>query len=284
MLGCMIKAVRSLLRSIPHLVFASFVLVLPVGYYPDDPDSAEFVVGVHEGYGQMASVIRDCSGQALHAEGSSFLDVSGSAYITLPPRNRSPWVLGLRGGYWHSKAAKAESHTSGYPDYIVTYGRSPEHHISFSYLNPNLSYETKYIGLGIGYMFSGNIPFRFEEWEPHEHPLHPPRPHEVPVSGHLRLGNRERLYFAASFAESTPLVSGGSFLSVGMGYPSGEHTRLSTGLSIGLYDMPGVVQQARFRLSRAFDADVTVRFGQAGGVFEGSLAGGLICRFGVHQR
>jgi len=280
MIGNVGRIIRAFLRTLPHLAFTSFVLVLPIGYYPDNPDSVKFVVGVHEGYGQMASVIRDCSGRALHAERSTFLDVSGSAYTTLPPGSRSPFVLGLRGGYWRSKAAKAESYKSGYPDYITTYGRSPEHSISISYLNPNLSYETKYIGLGIGYMFSDDIPFLFNEWELGERSQ---RPHEVPVSAHLRLGNLEKLHFAASFAENTPLISGGSFMDIGVGYPSAEHTRWFTGLSVGLYDNPGIVQQGRFRLNHTFDADVTVRLGRAGGVFEGSLAGGLIYRLGAHR-
>lgn len=264
---------------LPHMAFASFVLVLPVGYYPENPDSTIFIIGVHGGYGQGASVIRDCSGRALHAEGSSYFDVSGSAYITVPPGSRSPFLMGLRGGYWKSKAAYATSHSSGYPEYIYTYGRSPEYTISFSYFNPSINYETRYIGMGIGYM-SANIPFLFEDLLDRECE----RPDDIPISAHLRLGNLDKLHFATSFAENTPLISGGSFIDIGVGYPSGHYTRMFSGLSVGFYDQIGFVQQIRFKLNRTLDTDITVRLGEAGGVFEGSLSSGLTYRFGAIRR
>ena len=244
-----------------HVFMVSFILVLPVGYYPDDPDSSNLSVGVYGGTGQVASVLRSCDGTAIRTEKSSFKDVSGIATWTLNPRQKTHIVIGVRGGYWRaSKARFAESRT----------GPTAIRELDFEYFNPNLSVERKNVGIGFGVIF-GHVPISFDDLRERE---------RISVSGHLRVGNIKKVHLIFSFAENTPLISGGGLFDFGFGHPAGRNLRMFTGLSAGFYDRLGFLHQSRIRLSNMIDTDITFRIGAAGDAFEGSLSGGLIYRFG----
>ena len=242
-----------------HVFMVSFILVLPVGYYPDDPDSSNLSVGVYGGTGQVASVLRSCDGTAIRTEKSSFKDVSGIATWTLNPQDSTHIVIGVRGGYWRaSKARFAESRT----------GPAAEMKLDFEYFNPNLSYEGRKGGIGLGVIF-GHVPISFDGLR-----------EKISISGHVRAGNIKKVHFIFSFGENTPLISGGGLFDLGFGYPAGSNMRMFTGLSFGFYDRSGFLQQTRIRINNRIDTDITLRLGGAGGAFEGSLSGGLIYRFG----
>lgn len=247
------------LKAPIHVFMVSFILVLPVGYYPDDPDSSNFTLGVYGGTGQVASVLRGCSGAAYRSEKSSYKDVSGIATWTLNPRERTPIIIGVRGGYW--QASKARFPVSGS-------GPTVEMKLDFEYFNPNLSLEGRNAGMGFGVIF-GHVPYSFDS--PYE---------KIAVSGHLRMGNIEKFHFKFSFAENTPIISGGGLFDLGFGYSAGSKTRMFTGLSFGFYDRPGLLQQSRIRLNNKVDTDISIRIGKAGDAFEGSLSAGVIYRFG----
>lgn len=270
------RVVLTILRALSHVACWSFVLVLPIGYYPGNPDSTDLVVGVHGGYGQVASVIRGCEGEVLHSEASSFSDVSYFAYMTVPPGRRSAIVLGVRGGYWGSRAGFARRLSKG------VYGRSPERQINFSYVNPNLNIETKYVGMGIGYVF-GEVPTRFKNFDDPFF-VGPGLDKTYRVSGHVRLGNVEKGYLAVSIAENTPLVSGGGIYEVGVGYRVGRSVYLFSGLAGGFYNGCGFIQEGRFKLNSRLCLDVALRLGGSGGVSENAISGGIIYRFGATKR
>jgi hypothetical protein len=255
-------------RRLSRIALGSFLLVLPLGYYPESPDSMDFGIGVHGGTGQVASVIRGCDGTDYHGEGSEFTDVSVSAWMAMPPCVRSPIVFGVRGGQCESNAGFAAHQQDGY-------GRSANRSIQFSYVNPHASIETKKLGLGIGYM-CGDVPQSLYDLEYSDKPAHRTRP-----TGHIRLGNLEKTYFMFSHAESTPLVSAGGMANIGIGYPAGRSVHLFSGLSGGFYDGAGFLQQGRFRLSQNLALDMTPRLGSGGGVPEHALSGGVVYRFGL---
>lgn len=242
-----------------HLFMVSFILVLPVGYYPDDPDSSNLSVGVYGGTGQVASVLRSCSGTAIRTEKSSFKDVSGIATWTLNPQEKTRIIIGVRGGYW--RASKARFANLGNVS-------TAEMKLNFEYFNPNLSVERKNVGIGFGVIF-GHVPISFDDLY-----------ERISVSGHLRLGNIKKFHFIFSFAENMPLISGGGLFDLGFGYPAGSKMSMFTGLSAGFYDRLGLLQQTRIRINNRVDTDITFRIGKAGDAFEGSLSGGLIYRFG----
>ena len=242
-----------------HLFMVSFILVLPVGYYPDDPDSSNLSVGVYGGTGQVASVLRSCDGTAIRTEKSSFKDVSGIATWTLNPRQKTHIVIGVRGGYWRaSKARFAERRT----------GPTAIRELDFEYFNPSLSVEGRKLGIGFGVIF-GHVPISFDDLS-----------HKLTVSGHLRVGEIDKPHLILSFGENTPLISGGGLFNLGFGNTAGRNLRLFTGLSAGFYDRLGFLHQSRIRLNNRIDTDITFRIGAAGDAFEGSLSWGLIYRFG----
>ena len=289
---CLQSFLSRLFRAVVHVTMACFILVLPFGYYTQSPDTADAAIGLHAGYGNVATVVRDCEGKALHSESSTFHDVSGSAYAVIGRSQNASYIVGLRGGYWESGAVFASEYSGEDPDYGNSYGATAPYHVTYSYINPNLSLEFKNVGIGLGIMF-GNIPGSFSDHQPVPAPGQTPEEMEsnmlmmsqekddIPISAHLRFGNIEKKHFIASFAENLPLASGGSYFDVGVGYPVGKSARMFTGVSAAFYNQPGFLQQARFRISGSFDGEVAVRLGQAGGELEASISGGLIYRVGL---
>ena len=289
---CIDGFLRRVLRAVMHTTMICLILVLPFGYYTQSPDTADAAIGIHAGYGSVATVIRDCEGHALHSESSTFQDVSGSAYAIIRRWNNTTCIAGLRGGYWESDAIFATEFPEDVLGYETSYGATRPYHVSYSYINPNLSLEFKNVGIGLGLMM-GRIPASFSDHQPVPAPGQTPEEMEsnmvlmsqekddIPVSAHIRFGSIDGRHFLASFAENLPLASGGGYFDVGLGYPVGKTVRMFTGLSAAFYNQPGFLQQARFRISKGFDGELAVRFGQAGGELEASLSGGLIYRIGL---
>lgn len=256
------------MKAISHIAFTSFILVMPIGYYPDNPDSTSLAIGVHGGVGQIASVLRGCDGEALHSESSSYDDASLSANFAIPSSGNSSYVLGLKVGRW--TAPNAGFATRNSPG--GGYGRSAERRISFSYVNPSISIETENRGFGLGYIF-GDVPSSFSDYKYSSGS-------KVRFSGHFRLGNLNEGYFAMSLAENSPLVSGGGLFDIGGGYSFGRRVRMFSGVSFMFYNQPGLLQQGKIRINRNLDVDLAFRLGQAGGTPETSASFGLVFKLG----
>lgn len=269
-------AIRGLKTSL-HVFMVSFVLVLPIGYYPNSSDSGDIIVGVYGGTGQVASVLRDCDGNALHTEKSSFRDLGGLVSWTLASEGRTKFVIGVRGGYWEvGKARFAQSFGTN------IYGSTPEIFLHDVYLNPNFSIEGKNLGFGFGVLI-GDVPILFDDSyyiEPFSALVFPYYNDRVPFSTHLRIGNHQKVYFITSLAENTPIISGGGIFNLGFGYPAGKNARMYSGLTVGFYDRPGFLQHVQFPLSNKLNGEISIRIGGAGDAFEGSFSGGVIYRIG----
>jgi len=243
------------LRALTHVACISFILVLPIGYYPEDPDSSGLALGVYGGHTQMASVIRSCQGDIVSSDAYTGTEVAGAAYMAVPPSGHEPLVLGLRGGYWET--------------------RTGDQRFSLTYWNPNFNLETEYFGWGLGYMY-GDVPRQFDDLaNPYQDDGY------LRVTGHLRIGNAGKVYFSTSWGENSPLVTGGGMFDIGLGYPVGRTTRAFSGLTAGFYDGPGFSQQFQSRIARRLDLDLRFRFGSSGGVFEGGMSAGLVWRIGT---
>jgi hypothetical protein len=227
-----------------RVVAATFLLSLPIGYYPTPTDSTKLYLGVHGGAGQVVAVIRDCSGDPLSSVSQGYVDASGSAYL---PVSRSPLVLGFRGGFWHGTGTR----------------------LDYSWGNPCLGLETRPVGLGVGYVF-GNVPWGGLD----------DRDDPVRFSAHLRFGNPRKFHFSANVAEMSPLLSGGGLVDAGFGYPIGSRLLMFSAVTAGFYDQPGFAQHARFQLSPQLDLEAAVRLGEADSKFEGSFSAGLRCALG----
>lgn len=230
---------RRLGQCITRAIGTTFLLTLPLGYVPDANDSTDVYLGVHGGGGNVVGVIRDCNGP-VSSVSQEYTEVSGSAVV---PISGSPVVLGLSGGGWF--ATDKDFH--------------------FAWINPSIQFETRVIGIGMGYV-GGDVPLNFGELADQN---------SVRFSGHLRLGNPRKFYGRLSMAENSPLISGGGLVDAGVGFPIGSRWNLYSALSVGFYDQPGFVQLARVRLGRQIDLEAAARVGGADNKFEGSVALGL---------
>lgn len=255
----------TLFKAVPHVMCWTFVLALPIGYYPDGQDSTVFVLGVHGGTGRIASVLRGCEGQVLHSESNSFSDFSAEAYWTVSRKDESQSIAGLRIGHFRSNWGAAATSYLPYRSYF----REPDRPIDFWYYNPNISIETSKFGIGFGAVLGDAV------IDPE-----PRRSSKLNTSFHLRFGNLDKRYLLISMGENTPLISGGGIFDIGIGYRVGKSIDLYTGLASGFYDRAGFVQQSRFRLGRSVNLDLSLRLGSGGGKSESALATGLTFMFG----
>ncbi len=251
-IGMLFKAI------IRGLLLLILTMGLPIGLEQDDPDSPDMQFGIHGGGGRVASVITGCNG-VEEAVKNDFLDISGEVYLRVPPRSNSPMILGLRGGYWRTDL---DLINYGYFEHIPDY--------SYSYLNPCVSFETRYIGMGLGVII-GNVPYRFDNAIIYE---------TGPISGHIRLGSVRGVNVSLSILESTPLASGGGLYDLSVSVPLSDRFRASYGLGFAPYYHVGFVQRNRIGISRNFALDISWRIGGTEGVAEYGISAGLIYRLG----
>ncbi len=261
------EIIKKSLKAVSHCTFISFLLVLPVGYYPDSGDSSDVAIGLYGGHGQVASVLRDCSGKVLQSEASKFTDVSGAFYVPVHRNPNSVITFGLKGGYWNAPRAGF-----AFRDINGDYGRTADSSISYSYINPNICLEFRTVGIGIGYL-DGVDRFAFENYQS----LYDDK---IPVSGHLRFGYLDNYYFLISLQENLPLASGGGYFDIGIGYGEYESLKSFTGLSFGFYERPGFIQQFRFKTKSHFDFDLSIRLGKGGGKTENAISAGVLFKLG----
>ncbi len=258
------RLILAILRAVgrmPLLVSLSLTAILPFGYYPNYPDSSQFEIGVGGGFGQAASVMRDCSGAILRSQSLEYKDVEGKASVRFRMQGGMYNVLTVRGGYFRTSV------TAWDEPYPV-----PDAHADFSYFGASIAAEGKNAGFGGGFI-RGRMPTDFDDSYGFDSVRTFP-------TFHLRLGNAEKVHFLGSYAENLPLVSGGGYLNLGLGYPVGGGVRLYSGASALPYDHFGFLQQAQIRLNQNWAVDVSGRFGESAGIFEGGMAASLRFRFG----
>jgi hypothetical protein len=237
------------------------LLALPVGVYRGNPDSANVSLGAYGGIGQYAEIISSCDGESAKAK-QKFTDVAGAASVRIPLTrnwNESPIILGLRAGTFRSTITP--------PGYSFSVPR-PSTHFTYSYVNPNISFEFEDIGFGVGYLFKP-MPDHFSDGVDHS----------AQASGHFRLGVPYRFYVLTDFNESLPIASGGGNYTGGIGFSIGK-VSLFNGATIGHYYYPGLVHQLRLPLGASAAIDASFRWGSVEGIFEGGLSVGLVYQFG----
>jgi hypothetical protein len=254
-------------QRVIHTICFGIILVLPIGIYQGDPDSTSVVILGHAGTGQYASVLRDCNGPVASV-GNNYSDFALKAHLAIPPGKNSPIVLGFAWGEWTSSGYR-------YPirvydeNYNGSYGRSEPQRVHFSYLNPSFSLESKVMGMGFGYI-SGNRPTNFSEYNDDM---------AADFSGHLRLGDPKKTYFLASMNENTPLISGGGYYDLGIGFANSKNGHLFVGISAGLYDSPGFLGQFQLPMDKHIYFNGALRFGTVNGTPEYGLSGGISGHF-----
>jgi hypothetical protein len=259
---------RELARKTRYSGRVSLVFVLAVGYGSEDPEQRSLEIGAHGGQGQIASVLRGCSGQALHSEKSVFNNTSLSGSVNIPVSDNAYAKIGVRIGKWSANARFARRIA---PD---TYGSTDPVYISFTYYNPSISYESEKVGIGVGFI-DGDIPVAFDRYN--KSGYHD----EVDISGHLRFGRLRGSHFIMSVAEGEPLFANGGVFDIGVGYTMGKSGRYYSGLSIGFYDRPGFLQRGRLKIGERLDLELAGRIGRAGNTFEAAFSGGLVFTIGA---
>lgn len=225
------------MRNLKYLGFF-FLLPLVVGMQPGQDDTTEMNIKFAAGRGSYSHITRGCEGQALTKQDIPFKDIGLSIDYQFKP----PIQVGLKGGtIW-------EEYKYGVYTYEIKIDEMTKSYTN-SYINPNISFEGKRFGVGIGPFFSEKyLPYREDRnWIKNS------------VSWHLRFG-KPKLYFSIHMLENVPLYSGGGYINLGLGMAAGRKTNYWFGLGTsGPYDVTGLVAKANFNLKENWYLDLAGR-------------------------
>lgn len=211
-------------------------------------DSTETNIKVSGGAGSYAYITRGCEGEVLTKDKVPFKDLGYS----IDHKFKFPVRVGLRGGnIWERNRY--------YPDERRTN----------SYLNPDLSLEWKWFGIGAGPFFAQkDLPTR-EGGKLSRNSL----------SWHLRFGS-PKLYFSIHMLESVPLYSGGGYINLGLGGGVSRKFSLWFGLGTkGPYDTEGFLAKTNIKLKGNWYVDLVGRLGTSAGISESAISFGLNYKF-----
>lgn len=240
-------------RRFRHSTLWMFLVIMPVGIRVDGEHESGLAIEGHAGTGQLASVIRDCSGNPVASESNTFSDLAGGGTYSHHFGEGNVLVLGLRAGRFRMDLRQATRE----PVLVEPY------EYEYTYWNPHLALESPFVGIGFGYLSEEPV-LHFSDWTM-----------DTPVTAHLRLGSYAAAHFLATYNENLPMISGGGHIILGMGYPAGGRASMFTGFSGYPYDQIGLVQKVSWMVSDRFDLDLNARAGGAAGHFEGSVSLGL---------
>lgn len=158
--------------------------------------------------------------------------------------------VGVRGGYIDTDATLV-----GIIDSVFVGEGNPEQQTTF-YLNPYFSFEWKWVGLGLGGLFS-------------THPLHDGGFEDYPIdtgaeiypSAHVRFGSLTGLYVSGHLLEGVPVYSGGGTLVGGVGLRPVKPIELYAGYcGEGPYQDAAWLGRLTVDLGRSWTILTTLRF------------------------
>jgi hypothetical protein len=204
-----------------------------------DSASTSFMVAV--GGGSYAAVTRGCDNSVISARQRHFDDMGFAVQHDM----RGPFQVGVRGTVLNRMPA--------YGDHALL-------------LNPNVSFESHYVGIGAGFVTGTRDEDDLDLW---------------PVSGHLRLGSkRGPFHFSIHALEDVPLVSGGGAVRLGFGFRPGRDVDAWVGMSTpDPYDKAGLILKGDFHATRDLTLHLTGRLGSSESIDENAAAIGISYRF-----
>jgi len=230
--------------SVRIACLAAFVAVLPISVdAPRDSVGRKGQTRLEAmgGGGQYGVVTRGCEGQVLDV---IHRQIAGGGLV-VEHETAGGIVLGVRGGEVRQQADERFGN-DGFGNPFVYPGWESTNR----YVNPFLAYESKYAGLGGGWL---NAEKAFVT--PEEGTLDPS------FTAHVRFGDRERTSYSVRFMEDVPLESEGH-LAMSLDFHPSPRTEMGAGVGLfGPYDGGLIGLKGRFWLTPAAAAQVRVGFG-----------------------
>ena len=243
----MLHRLDRLLQRARWTAMAAFLAVMPVNHEfgaPAPVDTARvppyrrtLELGGAAGQGRVFAVIRDCNGDKVSETGADFRDWSAHAALSLPFEEHAEVVLGARVDGMNLDA-------TGGDDGLAW----PER--SYTWVTPSIAAEGLHAGVGAGVVL-GDRPDEFGRGGGTS---------LAPLSMHLRVGRRDRMFLKVSYLEAHPAMSGGGPLMAQFGYPLWAGAGGSTGVAGSWYDTVGLVQTLDLRLGPRWALNLSVRF------------------------
>jgi hypothetical protein len=231
------------------------VFIIPLQISSSGLDSTSTNIELIGSVGQYAFVDRGCENEDIYIEKVPIREFS----VTLDRKTQSPFRVGITYHFftaWSETRIYNEAKQRFECDVMINYA---------SAFHPFLNLETKFIGIGIGYVFSDKniIPMTNSEHTSKERP-----------SLYGRIGKINRLYFDASFFHETPFVAGG-YLRLGMGFPLHQRVNYWMGVNVSPYDDFGMAMKMNIHLSGNNALIAFYRTGISEGIYERAVALGI---------
>ncbi len=216
------------------------------------PDSTETRIGVSGGGGNYSFITRDCSGKAVGATEIPFAASSGSFEQQISD------VIWLGARIESFKRKKIRTY-----DQVGTYNRETEDYdyttvdrSTGTVLTGFVALEGKHVGIAAGVLHPakkftlGNV--SFERNQP---------------CGRLRIGRLDRVHIEGSYGFNTPLVAGGGFVDLGLGYPlDATGGRIWVGVDAVPYEASGLLVKLNAHITDGWYLTGSGRFASAAGV------------------
>lgn len=162
--------------------------------------------------------------------------------------------IGVRGG-WINETAHYRGSSLDADTVSAYFGNVDfDSTITTSYFNPYYAFEGENVGWGIGVVFADNQLWRDEVRKYGEHD----NPSTFPT-GHLRVGELDKLYLKASLWEGVPIYSGGGMFNLGAGLHPGPVELYAGWETGGPYTDSGLLLRGSLDLGRHVTAGANVR-------------------------
>lgn len=234
--------------------------ILPLAIaIPVPNDSSYTHVRAMGGAGQYRYLVTNCASGALERDSrEEYKDVG----IEFEHQFRNRIGIGIRGGYVDDTVNFVEV---GAPD-----GSNG----SFSYINPYISYNHRWFGVGVGpFMASKDVLFLEDA-----NGTASDRSSTAPAIS-LRLLRLDKFYLTGDLFTGVPVYSGGGYLSLGAGFRPVSRLGLWIGLSSsGPYDETGLLLQSETQVADRWFLGINGRYGQSGDIDEFGISAGVTYR------
>lgn len=229
------------MKPITNIVALSFLLILPIAYYPDSKDSTHVKIG--GGRGSVYGFIPGFRRMNCRSSDSAF---------------------SLRS--WLSRRVFSVEDP---PEPISTEGVFAYPQSNHAYISPSISLEFKPFGIGAGWLRNFGTVYPPSRWNIQKFDFR--RSRDFPT-GHIRIGQSDSWFTMASFCEGFPIMTQYGTILGGIGHGSPGGKTYMGGICGGLHSHAGLFGSIVLKSGHAGAKSYSIRVGRNLDTFEGSIS------------
>jgi hypothetical protein len=214
-----------------NLIIGIFLLYpYVVGFTPQASDSTSMIIKIIVGRGSYADISRDCEGRPITIVDIPFSEAAGEI-----AHQRGAVRAGMKGGV--TRYEDGIGRRTDWGDRVPTVSGK-----TIYYINPHVGVQLEYIGLNAGLIYFS------DEFAVHGDLEFDRR---IVPNFSVQIGNPKSVFVTAGYLSNLPLISGGTFFDVGVGYGGiYPYRQVWFGLGFSPYDSIAIMAKGDIHLSR----------------------------------